>query len=63
MKFRNNSGYFIVLSSIILFTFSITCIIHASIVDEESVEALYLFDEGEGDCRHRFFDRMDGTAQ
>ena len=49
MKFRNNSGYIVVLSSIIVFTLSLTCIIHAAIVDENAAEVLYLFGEGEGD--------------
>ncbi len=49
MKFRNNSGYFVALLSIILFTISITGIVQAGIVDEEVVDVLYLFDEGEGD--------------
>lgn len=49
MRMKNNSGYIFVLSSIIIFTLSIACIIQASIVDEGTVEVLYLFDEGEGE--------------
>ncbi len=49
MRIRDNNGHIVVLSSIIIFALSITCIIQASIVDEDAVEVLYLFDEGEGD--------------
>lgn len=49
MKIKSKSVSIIVLPIIVIFTLSITGIIHAGIVNEDTVEVLYLFDEGEGE--------------
>lgn len=49
MKFVNQSGVMLVWLNIIIFTLSVTCITHAALVEEETIEVLYLFDEGEGE--------------
>ena len=49
MKFRNQSISMISWLSIIIFTLLSTGIIHAALIDEDKIEVLYLFDEGEGE--------------
>ncbi len=49
MKFRNQSRSMISWLSIIIFTLLSTGIIHAALIDEDKIEVLYLFDEGEGE--------------
>jgi len=49
MKFQYLRGSSIVWLSIIIFVLSISSYVHSGIIDEDNIEVLYLFDEGEGE--------------
>lgn len=49
MKYKLQNGYLLVFFSLILFTLAVVNIGNAAVIDLDTVEVLYLFDEGEGE--------------
>lgn len=49
MKYKLQDGRFLALFSLMLFTFAMVNVANAALVDLDTVEVLYLFDEGEGE--------------
>lgn len=43
------SGLVIIWLNVIIFTLSVTGIVHAAVIDKDTIELAYLFDEGKGD--------------
>ena len=48
MKIGNQSRLVIILLNITIFTMSVTSIVHAALIDEDTIGLAYLFDEGKG---------------
>ena len=54
MKIRSQSGTMVFWLSIIVFTVSVTGISHSAVIDEDTIEVAYLFDEGKGNVAKDF---------
>ncbi len=54
MKIRSQSGTMVFWLSIIVFTVSVTGISHSAVIDEDTIELAYLFDEGSGNVAKDF---------
>ena len=52
MLFRNQNRPLLLCLGILILTLSATAIIHARVVEDENVEVVYLFEEGEGDIAY-----------
>ncbi len=48
MKFGSQSRFMILSLSIVIFTLSVTGISHSAVIDKDTIEFAYLFDEGKG---------------
>ena len=52
MKFRNQSNSLLLCLGLLIFVLSVTAITHARVLEDDNVEVVYLFDEGEGEVAY-----------